>query len=168
MTFCLRLHAVEDVLELLLGDVEDHVAEHLDEAAVGVISKAGIIAEFGERLDGLIVQAQIQNGVHHAGHGELGAGTDGNQQRIFARAQLLPLHLLELIEGSKHFAVDLRAERAAHVLAAGFGLDGESRRNRQTGIGHLGQARAFAAELVLHFAVAVGLAAAEEINIPFG
>ena len=28
------LHAVEDVLELLLGNVEDHVAEHLDEAAV--------------------------------------------------------------------------------------------------------------------------------------
>ena len=100
----LRLDAVEDVLELLLGDVEDHVAEHLDEAAIGVISKAGIIAEFGERLDGLIVQAEIENGVHHAGHGELGAGTDGNQERILADAELLPLHVLELFESGPHLA----------------------------------------------------------------
>ena len=62
--------------------------------------------------------------------------------------------------------VDLRAELAAHVFAAGFGLNGESGRNGQAGIGHLGQARAFAAQLVLHLAVAVGFAAAKEINIP--
>ena len=70
------LHAVEDVLELLLGNVENHVAEHLDEAAIGVISKAGIIAALGQRFHGLIVEAQVQNRVHHAGHGELCAGAD--------------------------------------------------------------------------------------------
>ncbi len=156
------------MLELLLGDVEDHVAEHLDEAAIGVVGEAGIVAALGERLDGLIVEAEVEDGVHHAGHGELGAGADGDQQRILARAELLPLQLLELLEGGEHLAVDLRAELAAHVLAAGFGLDGESRRNGQTGVGHLGQAGALAAEHVLHLAVAVGLAAAEEINIPFG
>ena len=165
MTFSLRLDAVEDVLELLLGDVEDHVAEHLDEAAIGVIGKTGIVAELGQRLDGLVVQAQVENGVHHAGHGELGAGADGDQQRIFARAQLLALQLLQLLEGGEHLDVDLRAELAAHVLAAGLGLDGESRRNGQTGIGHLGQAGAFAAQHVLHVAVAIGLAAAKEIHI---
>ena len=52
-----------------------------------------------------------------------------------------------------------------HVFAAGFGLDGEARRHRQAGIGHLGQAGAFAAEFVLHLAVAIGLAAAEEIDV---
>ena len=55
--------------------------------------------------------------------------------------------------------------RSAHVFAAGLGLDGESRRHRQAGVGHLGQAGALAAQHVLHLAVAVGLAAAEEVYV---
>ena len=161
------LHAVEDVLELLLGNVENHVAEHLDEAAIGVVSKAGIIAALGQSFHGLIVEAQVQNRVHHAGHRELCAGADRNQQRIFAHAQLLPLQLLELGERREHLFVDLGADLAAHVFAAGLGLDGESGRNRQAGVGHLGQASALAAQHVLHLAVAVGLAAAKEIDIAF-
>ena len=93
------LDAVEDVLELLLGNIENHVAEHLDQAAIGVIGKAGIVAELGQRFDGLVVEAEVENGVHHAGHGELGAGADGDQQRIVARAQLLPLQLFQPLEG---------------------------------------------------------------------
>ncbi len=100
------LDAVEDVLELLLGNVENHVAEHLDEAAVGVISKAGIIGALRERFHGLVVEAEVENGVHHAGHGELGAGADGDEQRIVACAELLPLHLLKAFERGKHFLVD--------------------------------------------------------------
>jgi len=83
------LDAVEDVLELLLGDIEDNVAEHLDEAAIGVIGKTRIVAELGQRLNGLIVETQVEDGVHHAGHGELCAGADGDEQGIVARAQLL-------------------------------------------------------------------------------
>ena len=104
------LDAVEDVLELLLGNVENHVAEHLDQAAIGVIGKARIVAALGQRFDGLVVEAEVQNGVHHAGHGELGAGADRNQQRILARAELLALQLFQLIESGVHLGVDLRAE----------------------------------------------------------
>ena len=124
-----------------------------------------IIAALGQRFNCLVVQAQVQNRVHHAGHGELGAGTNRDEQRIFACAQLLALHFFEVLERIEHLGLDLRAQLAAHVFTAGLGLDGESRRNRQTGIGHFGQAGAFAAEHVLHFAVAVSLAAAEEIDI---
>ena len=38
------LDGVEDVLELLLRNIEHHVAEHLDQAAVGVIGETGIVA----------------------------------------------------------------------------------------------------------------------------
>ena len=165
LDLCGGLHAIENVLELLLGNVEDHVAEHLDEAAVGVIGKAGIIAAPGERLDGLVVEAEVEDGVHHAGHGELGAGTDRDEQRIFARAELLALHLFQLLQRVEHLGLDLRAQFAAHVFAAGLGLNGEPGRNRKAGIGHLSQAGAFAAQNVLHFAVAIGFAAAEEIDI---
>ncbi len=159
------LDAVEDVFELLLGDVENHVAEHLDEAAIGVVGETGIVAALGQSFDGLVVEAQVEDGVHHAGHGELGAGADRNQQRIFARAQFLTLQPFQALEGSMHLGVDLRAQRAAHVFAAGFGLNGESGRHGQSGIGHLRQPGAFAAQGVFHAAVAVGRAAAEEVNI---
>ena len=103
------LDAVEDVLELLLGNIEDHVAEHLDEAAIGVIGKARIIAALGQRFDGLVVEAEVQDGVHHAGHGELGAGADGDEQRILARAELLALQLFQAV----------RARRASRCRSAG-------------------------------------------------
>ena len=165
MTLARFLDAVEDVLELLLGNIQHHVAEHLDQAAIGVVGKAGIVAALGQRFDGLIVEAEVEDGVHHAGHGELCAGANGDQQGIFARAQLLPLQLLQPLEGGVHLDVDLGTQRAAHVLATGLGLNGESWRNRQSGVGHLGQAGALAAQHILHVAVAVGLAAAEEIDI---
>ena len=159
------LDAVEDVLKLLLRNVEHHVAEHLDQAAIGVIGEARIVAALGQCFDGLVVQAEVENRVHHAGHRELRAGAHGNEQRIFAGAQLLPLQLFEPLERGEHLDVDLRADLAAHVFAAGFGLDRESRRHGQSGIGHLGQACAFAAEDVLHPAVAIRLAVAEEVHI---
>ena len=147
---------VEDVLELLLGNIEDDVAEHLDQAAIGVVGKARIAAALGQGFDGLVVEAEVEDGVHHAGHGELCAGADGDEQRILAGAELLALQLFQPREGGMHLDVDLRADGAAHVFAAGFGLNGESGRDGQSGIGHLGQAGAFAAEHVLHAAVAVG------------
>src|SRR6267142_1122586 len=49
-----------------------------------------------------------------------------------------------------------------HKFAACTGLNGETRRDGQSGVGHLGEARAFAAQLVFHFAVAVGAAVTKE------
>ena len=44
------LDAVEDVLELLLADIQDDAAEHLDQAAIGVVGKAGIARCAGRGL----------------------------------------------------------------------------------------------------------------------
>ena len=160
-----HFHAVEDVLEFLLGNVEDHIAEHLDEAAIGVVGKARIVAALGERFDGMVVEAEVEDGVHHAGHGKLCTRTDGDEQRIFARAELLALQLFQALEGRVHLVVDLRIERTAHVFATGFGLDGESGRDGKACVGHFGQAGAFAAQHVFHAAVAIGSAAAKEVHI---
>src|ERR1035438_3226193 len=124
-----------------------------------------ILAAFGQTFDRLVVEAEVEDGVHHAGHGELRAGTDGDQQRILSRTQLLPLQLFKPPERGEHLLVDLAAERAEHVLAAGLGLNGESGRNGQSGVGHFGEAGALAAEHILHAAVALSLAVAEEIDI---
>ena len=92
----LRLARIEDVVELRHVDIERHFAEHLDEAAVAVIGEALVAALLREACSGVVVQAQIENGVHHAGHGELRAGPDAQQQRVIRIAQLLAHLLFEL------------------------------------------------------------------------
>ena len=99
----LLLLAVEDLFKVRLFNVEHHVAEHLDEAAVGVIGKARVLGALGQSLDALIVQAEVQNRIHHAGHGELCAGANGDQQGIVAGAELLALQSFELRRGRHPF-----------------------------------------------------------------
>ena len=143
----LLLFAVEDLFEVGLFDVENDVAEHLDEAAIGVVGEARILRAGGEGLDALIVEAEVQDGIHHAGHGELCAGADGDEQRVLSGAELLALELFKLREGGVHFRVHVFADVAAHVLATGLGLDGESRGNGETCVGHFGKPGALAAEV---------------------
>ena len=54
------------------------------------------------------------------------------------------------------------------VVVAGFGGDGEAGRDRQAGLGHLGEAGALAAEQIAHGAVALGITGAEGIDISLG
>ena len=159
------LLGVEHFVEHRLLNVEYNVAEHLDQATVGVGREARIIAPLGERLHALVVQAKIQNRVHHAGHGKLRAGAHTDQQRILALPQLLSLQRFQLGQRLVHLAIDIGRQSAAHVFPAGLRLNGESRRHGQPGIGHLGQSGAFAAEHLFHLAVAISLAAAEKVNV---
>jgi hypothetical protein len=166
LVFLLFLLGVEDFFKHRFLDVEHDVAEHLNQAAIGVVGEARIVGALGQRLDALIVQAEVEDGVHHAGHGKLRARAHADQQRVLALAELLALQSFELGQRFFHLAVDFFRHRAvAHVFAAGLGLDGEARRHGEAGVGHLGEAGAFAAENVFHLAVAVGLAAAEEVHI---
>src|SRR5579863_4714020 len=52
-----------------------------------------------------------------------------------------------------------------HVFTAGLRLNGEAGRHRQSGVGHLGKARTLSTEFVFHLSVAIGLAAAEKVNV---
>ena len=138
-------------------------------AGRAVRGKARIVAAFGQGLNALIVQAKVENGIHHARHGKFCAGANAYQQRVLPRAQFLSLQLLQLGERFVHLLVyGLRHRSLAHVFATSFGLNRKSRRDGQSGVGHLGQARAFAAEVVLHLAVAVGFAAAKREDVLCG
>ena len=167
--FLLFLDLVDDVLELVLLDAHDHVAEHLDEPAVGVPGEALVAGPADQALDGLVVQAQVQDRVHHARHGELGAGADRNQERPFGIAELEApaqggLHLAHVLA---HLAVEALGHPLAELIeqVADLGRDRESRRHRHAGVGHFRQAGALAAEQVLHGACPVSLSAAEKINV---
>ena len=143
----LGLLLVDGVLEELAVDAHNDVGEHLDEAAVGVPAEALVVCLLDEAEDGAVVQAEVQDRVHHAGHGEGRAGADGDQERVVLVAELLAHALLEVLA----IFVDL-VENAlgpdvarAGVGDAGLAGDGESRRNGKADVSHLGKVGALAA-----------------------
>ena len=62
------LVVVEQFLEVLVADAEHDVGIHRDEAPIAVIGEAAVAGFLGQRLDRLVVEAEIEHGVHHARH----------------------------------------------------------------------------------------------------
>ena len=168
----LALHLVEQLLErvriLLAGGLEpeDDVAEHGDEAAIAVPGEARVAGAAGQPLDGDVVQAEVQDRVHHARHRGAGAGADRDQERVVGVAEAGAHELLD----AGHGGAQLGAERVGELPAGGvelgadLGGDGAAGRHRDAEPGHLGQAGALAAEVLLVGALAVGLPVAEEVD----
>ena len=147
----------EGVLEQLRVHAHDHVAEHADEAAVGVVGETGIAGALGEALDGLVVEAEVEHGVHHARHREDGAGADGEQQGLGRVAEHLAGELLESVE----MILDLLFETVGilavgGVVDAGLGRNGEALRNGDTKPGHLREVGALTPQQGLHAGIAFG------------
>ncbi len=141
---------------MLALEVKGDGGEHHDEAPVGVVGEALVAGERDDALEGLVVEAQVEDGLHHAGHGHLGPRAHGNQQRVLRVAKPLPRVLLDVGEGGS----DLFHEAAGDALApevvdAGFGGDGEARGDGEAEVAHLGQVGALAAQEVLHVLVAL-------------
>src|SRR3546814_11647731 len=84
------LGELEDLLEVMVVDFEHHVAEHLDEAAVAVVGEAPVTGGLGEAFHRLVVEAEVEDGVHHARHRGARAGAHGHKEqalRIAARCR---------------------------------------------------------------------------------
>ena len=151
-------------------EAEDDVAVHLDEAAVGVVDEA-LVAGLGDQGRGrLVVEAEVEDGVHHARHGGPGAGADGDEEGVLGVAERLADRFLELLQ----VLFDLEPDGLGDLLPvlvverADLGRDRESRRDGQADPGHLGQVGALAAEDVLHLHIAFGGAGPEEIHVLLG
>ena len=80
------LGGIDLAFEDLAVDIEHDLAEHLDQPAVGV-EREPFAGERAEPVDRGLVEPDVEHGVHHAGHGELGAGTHGDEQGIFRIAE---------------------------------------------------------------------------------
>ena len=154
---------LEDRIELAPVDGEDDVAVHHDEATERVVAEAGVACRRDQPLQRRVVQAQVQDRVHHAGHGELRAGADGDEQRPFWIAQALARLLLHLPQRRLHLIQQpFRHRRAAlDVVVAGLGGDGEAGGNGKAQVSHLRQVGAFAAQQILLVLIAFW----EEIHV---
>ena len=154
------LDRLELVLELLLRDLQHDVAEHLHEAAVAVVGEPAVLRAGLQPLDRGVVQPQVEDGVHHARHRELRARAHRDEQRVVGRPERRARRLLQPAHVGHHLVLDRLRELAALGVpeVAGRRRDREPGRHGQPGVGHLRQARALAAEDVLHRAVALRLA----------
>ena len=65
------LEVVKRVLEQVAFNAEHRLAEHAQEAAVGVPGKSLVAALLGQPVDAVVVKANVEDGVHHSGHREL-------------------------------------------------------------------------------------------------
>ena len=151
------LGGVQRALEELALDVENGLAEHLDQPAVGVEREPLVAGLLRQPQDRLVVEPDVQDGVHHPGHRELPTGAHRHQQRVVDLAQRLAHRLLERGE----VLADLGLQRGrlgavGEIGLARLGRDDEPRRHRQPHPRHLRQVCPLASEQILEVFVAFG------------
>ena len=137
------------------GDFHYHIRKHLDKSAVGIIGKSGISSLFGKTFHGNIGKTQIQDRIHHAGHGCSGTGTNRNEKRIFRVAEGLSLLLFQFGKRVKDLALNFirNLPSIVVVIRAGFCGHGKALRNGKAQVGHLCQIGAFPAKKGPHVSV---------------
>ena len=151
------LDLVKHSFKKRFGNFHYHIREHLDESAVGIIGKSGIPRLPGKALHGNIGKSQVQDRIHHSGHGRSRAGTDGNQKRILRVAEGLSLLPLQLGERGKDLSLNFFRNLFSIVVVVrtGFRRYGKALRNGKAKIGHLRQIGALSAQKSAHVGVAL-------------
>ena len=144
-------------LEAVVFDAEDDRAVHLDEPAIAVPCEAGVAAGLFEALDGVVVKAEVEHGVHHAGHGDAGAGADRDEERLVRVAEFETDRVLDGLQGSGNLLFQVLRVMFVVVIKGGADLDGdgEAWRHGQADAGHFREVGALAAEEVAHVGAAV-------------
>ena len=156
------------IFSFALLHAKNHVAIHLNKTAIAIPSEALVGSRLGKRQHSLVIQTEIQNGVHHARHGIASTGTNRNQQRHPIGIPKFAAHYLFHFDDSS-FHLRLKRGRVGALvrikISADFRGRGESRRHRQTDAAHFREVRALATEQRFHGAIAVRCSCSEEINI---
>jgi hypothetical protein len=151
------LGVVQRIIEEPALDIENGLAEHLDQPPVGVERESLVAGLLRQPQNRLVVEPDVQDGVHHPGHRELPARAHRDQQRVVDLSQRLAHRLLERVE----VLADLSLQRGRLGAVGEIDLarlcgDDEPRRHRQPHPRHLSQIRPFASQQILEVFVAFG------------
>ena len=134
-------------LEALRRDPVDHVAVHLDETTVTVERKTAVSRCRRQEFHCFGIQAEVQDRVHHSGHGDRSPGANGDEKRFRSGAELLPRFFFE--EAHVPFDVlpnGIEKGPVGIICGACLRSDDKARRNGEAVSCHLGEIRALAAE----------------------
>ncbi len=155
----------QQLFEMEMIDAEHDVGIHLDKAAVAVIGKPLVPALRFQPLHGLVIQAEVENGIHHARHGRAGAGADGDEKRLSRIAKAATDRGLNPLDRRLHLARQcLRIGLVVFKInRADFRGDGKARGDRQAEVAHFGEVCALAAKKIAHVGGAVRLSITKRI-----
>ena len=90
------LGRVEGMVEPLAVDAHHDPPEHLDEPPVGVPAEPLVAGQGDQAVQGLLVEPEVEDRVHHPGHRELGARADAHEERVGGVAEALAGLALDL------------------------------------------------------------------------
>ena len=148
----LALQLGQRVLVGVGRDALDHLAVHLNETAVAVPRETFVAGFLGDGRHGLVGDTEVEDGVHHAGHGKHCAGTHRNQQRILGTTEFASRAFLQPGQARVDLVRQTVGPFAApvHGFHAGRRGDGEGVGDRDPDPGHLSDARPLSPEQVTH------------------
>lgn len=147
----------QGVFEQVGVNAHNDIGEHLDKATVAIPGKARVLRLGDETLNGVVVEAQVEDRIHHTGHGKRSARANRHEQRIGGVAELLAAAGLEVGLGGNDliecaFGPDVAG---TGVLDASLAGNGKATGNRQADAAHLGKVCALAAKHEVHGLVAL-------------
>ena len=101
------LDFVQNTFKDLFAHLHNDIGEHLDKPTVRIVSKPRIAGFLCKAFDRNIIQAKVQNGIHHARHRCPGTGAYRYQQRIGLIAELLAPLFLQHCQCCKNLILNL-------------------------------------------------------------
>jgi hypothetical protein len=147
-----RSRSFEDVLEVVVRDVEDDAAEHMEETPIKIVGEPGVAGGGSDPLGDLVVEPQVENRVHHPRHRELRPGTARQEQRVIGIPEA-PAHVP--LEGRQRLDLLVPETLGEFTPRLQVGVarscrGGEPRRNRNLEAGHIRQVGSLASEKAPH------------------
>ena len=117
----------------VLGDVvdADDRPEAGDEALAALPGERVVPCRAGETVGRGVVEAQVQDRVHHPGHRDRRPGPDAHEQRVVVAAEAPTDGRFELGHPRSELVVEARRPAAGEERPARLGRDDERRRDRQ-------------------------------------
>ena len=131
-----------------IRNVHDHASKHLNQSAIGIVNKSFIFGKPYHAFCGFIVQTNVQNRIHHARHGKLGARPAGDQKRVFRIAEYFSCSGFNLMKGLNLLVPHAFGKNTAcgQVCIAGFCGYGKSRGYGDINSGHFRKVCTLAAQ----------------------
>ncbi len=128
----LRAAIRQERFERLRRHIEDDRGIHLHETPIRVVDEALVFRHRDEPFRHFVVQSDIEHGVHHAGHRELGPRAARDEQRIAGIPEPLARLTLQGLHGIEHLIPHAWREAPARgqECIACLGRYGEAGRDR--------------------------------------
>ncbi len=164
----LELMVFDQLLEMMVVDTEHDLPVHLDEPPIAVIRKTLVSALARQPDNRLVVETEIEHGIHHPGHRNPSSRPHRHEQRIVRIAKPHAERALERSEPVGHPIPQLGGVGffVCVKVRADLGGDREAGRHRQAETAHLGETGTLAAQQVFHVGPALGGPVAKPVD-PF-